>query len=94
MLINTTIVLFCSLLIITFLISGVIFLFLRIRNIYEKIQLINTFNSLSTMFIAIYCYYINKPEYIDIALCYAILSFITILGLKKYFQLNRTKQDN
>lgn len=91
MLINTTFVLFASLVVITLFISALIFLFFKSKTIYEKIQIINTFNSLATIFIGVYCYYINKPEYIDIALCYAVLSFISILGLKKYFELNNTK---
>jgi multicomponent Na+:H+ antiporter subunit F len=92
MLINPTIVLFTSLIVIIIFISLLIFLFLKSKTIYEKIQIMNTFNSLATVFIAIYCYYINKPEYIDIALAYAVLSFVSILGLKKYFELNNKKQ--
>lgn len=94
MLINTTFVLFLSLIIITLFIGALVFLFLKSQTIYEKIQIINTFNSLATVFIAIYCYYINKPEYIDLALSYAVLSFIGILGFKKYFELNSTKQNS
>ncbi len=94
MLVNTTLILFYALIVIALFIGAIIFLFLKSKTIYEKIQIINTFNSLATVFIAIYFYYIKKPEYVDIALSYAVLSFIGILGLKKYFELNTTTKEN
>ncbi|MDR2008705.1 MAG: hypothetical protein LBQ34_07025 [Alphaproteobacteria bacterium] len=91
MLINTQIVLFIALLALALLIVALLFAFFKAKNIYEKIQVISPFNNLCAIFIAVYCYYIGKPEYIDLALAYAVLSFISILGLKKYFEISLKK---
>ncbi|MDR0484447.1 MAG: hypothetical protein LBH40_04150 [Alphaproteobacteria bacterium] len=91
--IDTKIILFFSLICITLLIIALIFLFFRSKTIYEKIQIIGPFNNLGAIFIAVYFYYMDKPQYIDLALVYAILSFISILGLKKYFELATKKKE-
>ncbi|MCL2567573.1 MAG: monovalent cation/H+ antiporter complex subunit F [Alphaproteobacteria bacterium] len=93
MIIDTKIILFAGLIVIVLLIMTLLFAFFKAKNIYEKIQIIAPFNNLCAVFIAIYCYYIGKPEYIDLALAYAVLSFIGILGLKKYFEINLKRKE-
>ncbi len=78
-------ILFIAMIIILTLILVMIILLLKSKNIYIRLQNVNVINSLSVILIALYCYYIDKPEYIDLALLYATLSFLTMLGLRKYF---------
>ncbi|MFL1781255.1 pH regulation protein F [Candidatus Hepatincolaceae symbiont of Richtersius coronifer] len=69
-----------------------VFLFIKRKTLPLKIQLVNCLNSLIIILIALYAYYINKPEYIDIALLYAVLNYISIVAISKYLQHNFLKK--
>ncbi|XWO13731.1 Na+/H+ ion antiporter subunit F [Candidatus Hepatincola sp. Pdp] len=77
--------LLCALLIISILICICVILFVISNDVIARIQVTSAINSLIIMFIAIFCYYLDRPEYIDIALLYALLSFGSILAFKRFF---------
>lgn len=74
-----------ALLVISALICTCVILFIINKEVIAKIQVTSAINSLIIIFIAIFCYYLNRPEYIDIALLYALLSFGSILVFKRFF---------
>lgn len=74
-----------ALLVISTLICICVILFVISNDVIGRIQVTSAINSLIIMFIAIFCYYLNRPEYIDIALLYALLSFVSILAFKRFF---------
>jgi multicomponent Na+:H+ antiporter subunit F len=83
-----------GLVVILLLMFAVLILFFKQKNILNKIQLANVFNSLIIIIIAIFCYAFNKPEYIDIALLYGVLSYIGVLATSKYLIANlESKED-
>ena len=84
-------VLLTAMIIISFLMLVLLILFMKQKDITLQIQVANSFNSLVVIIITLYCYYINKPDYIDIALLYAVISYVAIIALRKYFQLNSKK---
>jgi multicomponent Na+:H+ antiporter subunit F len=84
-------VILISMLTISFLMLVLLILFMKYKDITLQIQIANSFNSLIVIMIALYCYYINKPEYIDIALLYVVISYVSIIATRKYFQLNGKK---
>ena len=80
------IIFFISLCVISVLIFICVLYFFKQKDIILRIQLVNVLNSFIIIFIAIYCYYIKKPQYIDIALAYAVINYVGILALSKYFK--------
>ena len=80
--------LYFGLIVILILMLVVIILFLKQKPILNKIQLASVFNTLVIIMIAIFCYANNKPEYIDIALLYGVLSYIGVLATSKYLTMN------
>ena len=80
------IIFFISLCVVSALIFICVLYFFKQKNVILKIQLVNVLNSFIIIFIAIYCYYIKKPQYIDIVLAYGVINYIGILALSKYFK--------
>jgi len=80
-----------GLVLISAFIGFAIFMFLNNKDVMARIQMVNIINTLIIIFIAIYCYYINKPSYIDIAILYATINYVSILAINRYFILNNKK---
>lgn len=80
-----TYIFFSALVIIGILIFFVSIYFFKVKNIILRIQALNIINSLVVIFISIYCYHINKPEYIDMAILYVVITYLSSLVLNKYF---------
>jgi len=53
-------------------------------NIYNRILSVNTFGTLSVMLIAIYGFVDDRPEFLDLALTYALINFIGTIAVTKY----------
>ncbi len=53
-------------------------------NIYNRILAVNVFGTLSVMLIAIYGFVDGRPEFLDLAIVYALINFIGTLAVTKY----------
>lgn len=56
------------------------------ETIYDKILAANLFGSITVSLLILFGYYFNYMEVIDIALIYALINFITVLALLKFFR--------
>ena len=65
-------------------------------SIYDRIVAVNMFGTKTVLIIAVFGFMMGRPEFLDIALVYALINFIgTIAVLKvfKYGDLSRTHDD-
>ena len=65
--------------------------------IYDRILAVNSFGSLTVLALAVVGYLMGRPDFLDIALVYALINFIgTIAVLKflRYGDFARSSQDN
>lgn len=53
-------------------------------NTYNRILAVNSFGTLSVMLIAIYGFVDGRPEFLDLALVYALINFIGTIAVTKY----------
>ncbi len=53
-------------------------------NIYNRILAVNVFGTLSVMLIAIYGFVDGRPEFLDLAIVYALINFIGTIAVTKY----------
>lgn len=53
---------------------------------YDRILAANLFGTKIMIFIALLSYLLGDAMYIDIALIYALINFVTTIGLLKYFK--------
>lgn len=56
--------------------------------IYDRILAVNSFGTKVVLFIPVYGFVTGRPEFIDIALAYALINFIGTIAILKYFEFN------
>ncbi|MBK1700771.1 monovalent cation/H+ antiporter complex subunit F [Thiococcus pfennigii] len=52
-------------------------------NVYDRILAINMFGTKTVLFIAAYGFLTERPDFLDIALTYALINFIGIIAVLK-----------
>jgi multicomponent Na+:H+ antiporter subunit F len=55
---------------------------------YDRILVVNTFGTLSVLLIAIYGFLSNRPDFLDIAIVYALINFIATIAVTKYIKFS------
>lgn len=53
-------------------------------SIFDRILAVNAFGTLSVMIIAIYGFIDDRPEFLDLAIVYALINFIGTIAVAKY----------
>ena len=56
--------------------------------VYDRILVVNTFGTLSVLLIALYGFLSGRPEYLDIAIVYALINFIATIAVTKYIKFS------
>lgn len=54
--------------------------------VYDRILAVNTFGTATVMMIAIVGYLMGRPEFLDIAIAYALINFIGTVAVLKFFE--------
>ncbi len=54
--------------------------------IFDRILAINTFGTATVLLIALFGFLTNRPDFLDIALLYALINFISTIAVLKIFQ--------
>lgn len=62
---------------------------LSVTGIYNRILAVNTFGTVTVLFITIFGFMTKRPEFLDIALLYALINFIVTIGVLRFVKYNR-----
>lgn len=54
--------------------------------VYDRILAINAFGTTTVLFIPVLGFLMGRPEFIDIALVYALINFVGTIAILKYFK--------
>ena len=54
--------------------------------IYDRLLAVNNFGTKTVLVIALYGFVTERPEFLDIALVYALCNFIATIAVLKYFE--------
>ena len=54
--------------------------------VYDKILAVNIFGTITVLFIAVYGFMTERPEFLDIALVYALINFVATVAILKFFE--------
>ena len=54
--------------------------------IHDRILAVNMFGTKTVLLIAVICFTFGKPEFLDIALVYALINFVSVIGVLRYFE--------
>jgi multicomponent Na+:H+ antiporter subunit F len=52
--------------------------------VYDRILAVNSFGTLAVVLIAVLGFLTERPEFLDIALVYALINFIGVIAVTKY----------
>jgi len=57
--------------------------------VFDRILAANLFGTKTVLFIAMSGYLFGRPDFLDIALIYALINFISVVGILRFFELRR-----
>jgi len=55
-------------------------------SVYDRILAVNTFGTATVLFISVLGFFTGRPDFLDLALLYALLNFIGTIAFLKYFK--------
>jgi multicomponent Na+:H+ antiporter subunit F len=60
---------------------------LRGPTVFDRIVSVNAFGTLTVVLITVHGFLTGRPEFLDIALAYALISFIGVIAVTKYLTI-------
>jgi multicomponent Na+:H+ antiporter subunit F len=54
--------------------------------IYDRILALNSFGTKTVLIIAVYGFFTGRPDFLDIAIVYALINFAGTIAVLKYFE--------
>lgn len=55
-------------------------------SIYDRILAVNVFGTKTVLFIAVYGFLTGRPEFLDLAITYALINFIGVLAVLNFVE--------
>ena len=56
--------------------------------LFDRLLAVNSFGTKTVLLIAVYGFLTGRPEFLDIALVYALINFIGTIAVLKFFELD------
>ena len=56
------------------------------KTVYDKILAVNIFGTVTVLFIALFGFLTERPEFLDIAIVYALINFVATIAVLKFFE--------
>jgi len=54
--------------------------------LYDRLLAVNSFGTKTVLFLCVFCFVIDRPDGVDIALLYALMNFIATIAVLKFFR--------
>ena len=54
--------------------------------LYDRLLALNSFGTKTVLFLCVFCFVIDRPDGIDIAILYALMNFIATVAVLKFFR--------
>ncbi|MFO7746529.1 MAG: monovalent cation/H+ antiporter complex subunit F [Orrella sp.] len=61
--------------------------------IYDRILAMNMFGTKTVLLVAVVAYLYERPDFLDLALAYALVNFIGVLAVLQFFQYRQARED-
>lgn len=65
---------------------------MRSPTMFDRILAVNLFGTKTVLFIAVLGFLFGRPDFLDIALAYALINFVSIIGVLRYFEYTQDAQ--
>jgi len=53
--------------------------------LYDRLLAVNSFGTKTVLFLCVFCFVIDRPDGVDIAILYALMNFIATIAILKFF---------
>jgi len=60
--------------------------------VFDRILAVNSFGTLTVLLISVYGFLTDRPDFLDIALVYALINFISIIAVSKFVRFGDLAQ--
>ena len=61
--------------------------------LYDRVLAVNVFGTKTVLLISLLGFVMGRPEFLDIAIVYALINFISVIGVLRYSDYFIVKQD-
>ena len=61
--------------------------------VYDRVLAANMFGTKTVLFLSIVAFLFGRPDFLDLALAYALINFIGVLALLEFSQNTQTRQE-
>jgi len=55
-------------------------------SVYDRVLAVNMFGTKTVLLLSVIAFYYGRPDFIDLALAYALLNFIGVLAVLEFFR--------
>lgn len=62
-------------------------------SIYDRVLAMNMFGTKTVLLVAVVAYIYERPDFLDLALAYALVNFIGVLAILQFFQYRQARED-
>ncbi len=62
--------------------------------LYDRILAVNMFGTKTVLLIALLGFLMGRPDFLDIAIVYALINFISVIGVLRYSDTNQFKHSD
>ena len=59
--------------------------------VYDRILAVNTFGTKTVLLIAVIDFLGGRPDFLDLAIVYALINFISVIGILRFFEYSGRK---
>ena len=64
-------------------------------SVYDRVLAVNMFGTKTVLFLAVVAFLYGRPDFLDLALTYALINFVSVLAVLEFFQKrSATRQIN
>ena len=71
-----------------FIIISMVLMLVRLiggATLYDRLLAVNSFGTKTVLFLCVFCFIIDRPDGVDIAILYALMNFIATIAALKFF---------
>lgn len=61
--------------------------------IYDRILAVNVFGTKTVLLISVICFLFGRPEFLDVALVYSLINFVSVIGVLRYFEYDAAMRE-
>jgi multicomponent Na+:H+ antiporter subunit F len=62
-------------------------------SIYDRVLAMNMFGTKTVLLVALVAFIYERPDFLDLALAYALINFIGVLAILQFFQYRQARED-